>query len=71
MALPPRGSTCTQRGERPLKKGWRHPFCVIRILYIPKELENRPLSEWQRPTNTRPFPKNTMLFKTWCLAQNP
>jgi hypothetical protein len=24
-----------------LKKGWRHPFCVIRIFYIPKELEDR------------------------------
>ena len=47
----------TSNEKSDFEKSLRHPFCVIRILYIQNELEDRLLIRSARTTNTRPYPK--------------
>jgi hypothetical protein len=52
-----------------LEIGWRRPFLYLHIYHIPIDLEGRLYRQWQRTTNTRPFPKSIMLFTTGYLAK--
>src|ERR1700688_1089392 len=51
----PYQNTIDQQVERPLKKGWRRPFCDIRILHMPKDWKIT--SNWQG--NARPIRGHT------------